>query len=340
MATEQEINQKLEVTKSLERIQKFNTAILPRTEVLGTEMNFEQAVEPANKVIRLFNQISVDVIDDLTNIELTNIKNQADSFFNNLTQVLEFSTRDTNSNERRNSILNNISVTYNTIFPILHPIISYSTSKVTDFSRLESESRATLQNIKDRNDELTSQLEENRKEVEEILQQVRETAAEQGVSQQAHYYREESEEHATKSNNWLKLTFWAAGFMAIYTIFSLFIHKIPLLTPQTAYENIQLGISKTLIFAVISYILYLSSKNFLAHKHNSIVNKHRQNALMTYTALLDAASQSENKDIILTYAASCIFEPQSTGYSKEKNSDTIGTKSVVELLAKPFSSDD
>ena len=83
-------------------------------------------------------------------------------------------------------------------------------------------------------------------------------------------------------------------------------------------------------------MLFLSSKNFLSHKHNAIVNKHRQNALMTYTALTDSAASDESKDIVLNHASSCIFSPQDTGYIKHENSsnNTAGSRSVVELIPK------
>jgi len=83
-------------------------------------------------------------------------------------------------------------------------------------------------------------------------------------------------------------------------------------------------------------MLYLSAKNFIANKHNSIVNKHRQNALMTFKALVDAAKNPQNQDIVLTHAASCIFSPQSTGYSGAADGQAPSAKSVIELLGKPI----
>lgn len=109
-------------------------------------------------------------------------------------------------------------------------------------------------------------------------------------------------------------------------------HKIPWLKPEDTFQNIQLITSKGLLFAVIAYMLFLSARNFLSHKHNSIVNKHRQNALMTYSALADAAASEEAKDIVLNHAASCIFSPQETGYIKNEGSGN--NKSIVELLPK------
>jgi hypothetical protein len=71
-------------------------------------------------------------------------------------------------------------------------------------------------------------------------------------------------------------------------------------------------------------MLLLSARNFLSHKHNEIVNRHRQNALLTFKALVDAAGQKEAQDVVLSYAAACIFAPQETGYTK-----TTGTMPEV-----------
>ena len=79
-------------------------------------------------------------------------------------------------------------------------------------------------------------------------------------------------------------------------------------------------------------MLFLSAKNFLTHKHNAIVNKHRQNALVTFQALVDAAKDESCKDIILTHASSCIFSPQETGYSKGGSNPSGSNRSIVELL--------
>ena len=50
-------------------------------------------------------------------------------------------------------------------------------------------------------------------------------------------------------------------------------------------DAIQLAVAKVFVFAAVSYAVYLCARNFLAHKHNAIVNRHRQNALLTYTTL-------------------------------------------------------
>ena len=51
---------------------------------------------------------------------------------------------------------------------------------------------------------------------------------------------------------------------------------------------------KILFFAILSYMLSLSARNFMSHKHNAVVNRHRHKALKTFKALADAASNDGN----------------------------------------------
>ncbi len=126
----------------------------------------------------------------------------------------------------------------------------------------------------------------------------------------------------------------SASILGVYAVITIFLHKIPWIRPENAYETVQLAISKVLIFGVLSYMLYLATKNYLAHKHNAVINKHRQNALMTYKALVDAAKDATNKEVILMHASACIFSPQLTGYTGGASPEGPAAKSVVELMTK------
>ncbi len=70
----------------------------------------------------------------------------------------------------------------------------------------------------------------------------------------------------------------------------------------------------------------------MSHKHNEIVNRHRQNALATFTTLADATSDAASSDIVLSHAASCIFSPQETGYAKQ---DSVSSDKVPGLQIIP-----
>lgn len=332
MATQQEDKLRQECQQSLARIQQFDPRTLAREEELGRDFNFQGVIQAANRLIGLYNQVSLTVLEDFPLTQLTSLKTQSDADYNRFEQILKFSAKQENAYNIRNDLIQKTDGAYQATFNALQPIIAYSTSKSADFKRLETEARAALQVIEDKANELTKKLEDDKKSSEQILEDIRKVAAEQGVSQQAIYFRDAAKDHETEATNWRKQTIRLSLVLGAYAVLTLGLHKIPWLKPEDLYQTVQLAISKVLIFAVLSYMLYLATKNYLAQKHNAVINKHRQNALMTYEALVGAAKETPNKEIILTHASACIFAPQPTGYSGGQISDGPVAKSVVELL--------
>jgi hypothetical protein len=337
MPSQQEQEIKNACQESLVRIQKFDLNSLPREQELGRDLNFLEAVVVARRLIGLYNQISETVLEDFPTTQLNSLKSQADADYNRFGEILKFSPKQDNAFNVHNSLIQQIDQAYQGTFNALQPIIAYSTSKSADFKRLETDARAMLQAITDKADELTKKLENDKKVSEQILEDIRKVAAEQGVSQQAIYFRDAASDHETDATNWQKRTIWLAVILGVYAVLTVGLHKIPWIKPEDLYSAVQLAISKVLIFAVLSYVLYLSIKNYLAQKHNAVINKHRQNALMTYEALADAAKEASNREIILTHASACIFSPQPTGYTSGQSPDGPVAKSVVELLTSTMS---
>lgn len=332
MPTQQEETARQACQESLVRIQKFDPASLSREEELGRELSFQEVVPAARRLLGLYNQISQTVLEDFPLTQLNSLKSQADADYNRFSEILQFSPKQDNAYNVHNDLIQKIDQAYQATFNALHPMIAHSTSKSADFKRLETEARAMLQTITDKAHELTQRLENDKKVSEQILEDIRKVAAEQGVSQQATYFRDAAKEHEDDASIWQKRIIWLAIILGIYAILTIALHKIPWIKPEDLYQAVQLTISKVLIFAVLSYVLYLSTKNYLAQKHNAVINKHRQNALMTYEALVDAAKEASNKEIILTHASACIFAPQPTGYTGGQTPEGPVAKSVVELL--------
>lgn len=333
MANPQEENLIQECQQSLIRVQQFDSRTLAREEELGRDYNFQEVIPAAKRQIALYNQVSTTVLEDFPETQLNSLKTQSDADYNRFEQILKFSAKQENAYNVRNRLIQQIDEAYQVTFNALQPIIAYSTSKSADFKRLETEARAMLQAIEDRASELTKQLEGDKKSSEHILEDIRKVAAEHGVSQQAIYFQDAAKDHESEATKWQTRTIWLAVLLAIYAVLTVGLHKVPWIKPEDIYQTVQLAISKVLIFAVLSYVLYLSTKNYLAQKHNAVINKHRQNALMTYEALVDAAKDNANKEIILTHASACIFAPQPTGYSGGATPEGPVAKSAIELLS-------
>ena len=132
------------------------------------------------------------------------------------------------------------------------------------------------------------------------------------------------------AKKWMVASILTALAVLVYSILTLFFTKIPLLTAPTPTEAIQLTASKFLVFFVLVYALFQCVKNYSANMHNSIVNKHRQNSLMTYQTLAEAGATAATREIVLLHAATAIYAPTDSGFVRNEErgySDTsiIGT---------------
>lgn len=325
-----------ETREALEQIQSFDASTLPRQGELGREVDFREALVPAQNLIDLFKRLSISALQDFPDQTLKAIADNANSCLKLFDQVLNFTVAQQSPIDQRNTIIANIKNMYQPTFLALHPFISYSLHRSADFQRLDSDARATLKSIEDKSEKVAVQLQEHEKAAKKVLDEIRKVAAEEGVLQQAVHFKSESDLHNAEADEWKKLTIKLAFGLGAFAVISLFIHKVPFLKPDSMYDAVQLSISKVLIFFVIAYMLFLSARNFLNHKHNAIVNKHRQNALLTHKALVEASGNSGVRDAVLVQAASCIFSPQSTGYTDSKSDGDIASqKSVIEILSKP-----
>ncbi len=325
-----------EARESLERIQTFNVNTLPRETEIGSRLNFKEVIEPAQQLIDLYKRLSVTALQDFPDNILTPIKDNANAHFNLFNQILEFNPEQQDPGSARTSMINQVINAYQPAFQALHQYISYSLHRSADFQRLDTEARATLQSIEDRATKISENLSIHEQNAKAALDEIRRVAAEEGVTKQAAHFNAEYEHHKEEAEKWQGYSLKLACGLGAFAVLTLFLHKIPFLKPADAYDTIQLAISKFLIFSVMAYMLFMATKNFLNHKHNAIVNKHRQNALMTHTALVEASGNEGVRDVVLLQASSCIFSPQSTGYtSSNGDNDISNQKSIIEILSKP-----
>lgn len=330
MATQEQIDN---CKASIERIQTFDTTTLARVEDLGKEMNFANAVSDADRVINLYRRIPLSILDDLPQASLNPIKTCADAEFNRFDQVLKFSAAQSNAAQARESLIAQIVGAYDATFAILWQYVAFGVARATDTTVLETQARAAIQGIRDQAATIQKELKGHNDNADTILANIKRVAAEAGVSQQAEHFKMEADRHDEAAGAWERKVFTRAKWVGGFAILSLFLHKVPWIAPENAVDSAQLISSKFLIFVVLGYLLVLSAKNFLSHKHNAVINRHRQNALLTYRALADATHERGAEDIVLANAASCIFAPQDTGYTRSGDSGG-SSKSVLELLTK------
>ena len=323
-----------EATTSLVRVQNFSPADLIQKEKFG-QASFEEAVEPAQKIVELFRQLPASTLELLPQSELQTVRAQSDSVYQLFKQILEFDIEAGDVKNRQSQFIDKLKASYQSHFTQVFPLVSYSIARTVDFNRLEEQGRAAVQSVRDQTDNLMSEIAKQKEEAARILEEVRKTAAERGISQEAYYFKGEADGHATEAEVWRKRTVVMAIVVGLYGVSTLFIHKIPFLAPANTYEAVQLVAGKLIVFFVLVYMLSICARNFLSNRHNEIVNRHRQNALMTYKSLVDAGGTTEARDVILNHAAASVYQLHDTGFTKPVDSGGTSSSSIIGLLPKP-----
>jgi hypothetical protein len=321
---------------SVEAIQNLDAQQIARTETLGRSFDFTPAVASFRRVIEFFRQVPLKDIPELPQQQQDALRTYADQTFAIFQRIMSFDpTATSNAAGERTGLINEADGAYVTVFNNLYPLISYLAARQRDISAVEREARAAVDAAKLQAAELTERMRTAEEETQRVLTEIRKTAAEAGVSQQAHYFADQAAAHAKSAAQWQKYTvntaLALAGAAALSVVLGFWV-----LVPGNPYEAVQLTIGKVLIFSTIAYLLFLSSRTLMAHRHNEVVNKHRQNALLTFNALAEAASSEQTREVVLTHASACIFEPQDSGFTKPGTGQS-GT-SLIEMLPRVMSS--
>lgn len=320
--------------KSLERVQNFDATSLARTADLGREMEFSEIVSDAERAINLFRLIPPKMFEEIPYKHVREIENQAANTFNIFKEVLDFSQRQSDATSIRESLMQKVKNLYDNIFSNIYPWISYATARSVDFSRIESQARAAAQKIEDRASEMEQRFVEREATLDELIDKGRTSLAEQGVTQQADYFRKEADEHATKAGEWADAVKVWAAVVSVAALASFFTHRIPWIAPQNIAEAVQFIAAKVLLVGALTFMLVRSARNYASHRHNEVVNRHKQNSLLTFEALRLAGSTEETRNIVLNHAAASIYSIPDTGYVRGGSENSSSTTNLVELIQR------
>ena len=175
------------------------------------------------------------------------------------------------------------------------------------------------------------------REMEGLSAKAKEAAAIVGVGQHASYFDDEASGHTKVSFRWLVLTVFLALAAAVYSLWS-FRQSVSMAGEGAVawWPHLTYLTSRLVVLSVIFFGIGWSARNYRAHKHNEIVNRHRQNALRTFETFARAADDKDTKDAVLLQATKSIFEAQSSGYLVGEP-EKIPSSTVIEVLRKAMS---
>jgi hypothetical protein len=315
----------------LEAIQSFEPASVARTEALGSTLDFTDAVPTVKSVVDFYRLFPRELVSLLPDTQVQQIQSYSNACWTTIQQMLRFNPSDVaNPANERTGLITQLKAQFSDSISTLGPSVAFISAMRRNLSGFESEARDLVDAAKERAREIDQLREQTAKQVEGVLAEVRSVAAEVGVSQQAGYFGDQAIKHADAAAKWQGYTNWTAAALGLFAIATLVGGYW--IRPADTYQALQFGLSKLLIFSTIAFMLYLCARTLMAHRHNEVVNRHRQNALLTFNALADAATKPEARDVVLTQASACIYAPQDSGFSKSTGSQPSG--SLVEIVPK------
>jgi hypothetical protein len=249
----------------------------------------------------------------------------------------------------RDNLLNTFSTLFDQVFAVISTVLAVSQPQ--NLGQYESEAKASAQLIKTFFDEQKKQFEGYKnaleKEITETLSKARQAAQEVGITRHEGLFRAEADEHKKMAKLWLTATSVlaiATGLLAwvnysrTITAFGMAVSaqspsgggaSAPGFGPTSL--ALQLALAKVIAFSILFSAVLWAGRIYRAHRHNYVVNKHRQNALSTFEAFAKASEDTATKNAVLLQATQCIFGPQSTGYlPQEKESE--GSTQILEII--------
>ncbi len=361
-----DINTLSEAKVRLKTLQEYNVNQLERASELG-DLAFTTGKEVALRIQNIALNIDAEELDFLPEDTITHIHNRCHEVLRVFRAMQKFSLDKQHPQVERDRLVQELKVAYQDFYNKMSTHIAYleaikkpdltlkeEIEKVHSLWNVQFKEALSRSNKKARDasnkadkaineaNEVISNAEERLKEADALIESIKNASAEGGALEQAKHFRGEKEYHKKRARWWAFGTLLSAIILLTYTFFSINLHTlygIDLNGPDKEALAIQVTSTKLLIFAVLGYMLILSVKNFMSHKHNMVVNSHREVALHTFEALAKAANQDEGaRDIILTHAASCIFSPQDTGYVKFNSSSDAngltGSSLILNLMKK------
>jgi hypothetical protein len=146
-----------------------------------------------------------------------------------------------------------------------------------------------------------------------ILDGMRSASGLVGVATHAKRFADLAADHRETATKWLvggavlaALTVGAAILLGF-----LFPVSDPTFTPHAVQQLAARALAIVTLFTLTAWAV----KNYRAHRHLAVLNRHRDSALQTFEVFVNAsATDAVVKNAILQAAAECIFNPTATGY--------------------------
>ncbi|BBO32104.1 hypothetical protein PLANPX_1716 [Lacipirellula parvula] len=321
----------------LDGARNFDCLMLEQATQLGESLKLTEVALYVQRALRIYEMIDSDALEILPKQVSDNLAERLRFVFEICERCLQFNPQDSQPQAVRSQLLAESEQLFIQAWGDSHAILAV-TARYQQVKMLESlnelveahsqRSNEMIESLEVKARDLSRETAKTLEEAASALNSARDAAAAAGVHFQANKFQEASIEHKRLAKDWLGVLIGLAFLLAGWAFFGAWAFKAMEYLTDTPLDAPQLIASKVLVFGVLSFSAIIASRSYFAHCHNTVVNLHRQNALQTYKAIVEATGDAASRDVVLKHAAACIFAPQSSGYSKESN----GKPSSVNII--------
>jgi len=286
------------------------------------------AVEELRRLKTFFASIETSALETMPYMQLHKVQFALSKLRDLIAELNDFNVHGERPSNTRDALLKKFFDEAETIYTDLYPLVAYLRQGNTEISSLLERTRTTADQVEFAASEMQSRTNEIVNEARHALKSAREATLKAGVTTQASFYATEAEKYTTRA----KVSKWSlVAFGLVVAVFAYcFYNEAKDITEEMVLSKaIQVIVAKATLLGLCSYALVLLARSYFSAMHNEVVNRHRQNALSTFEALVAAGGDAANRDIVLIRAADAIFAAQPSAYSRHDASDT----SVLPLLS-------
>jgi hypothetical protein len=217
------------------------------------------------------------------------------------------------------------------------PILLYSALRSSGIQNAQASTYALLADIEKQRKEVTGVV----NEAKDLLAGQKKLSAEIAIAGYGTLFAKEALGHEFAAKKWLTATGWFAGLTALaavvnYGVSAYLLRAFSMSSSQTpnlpTSLTLQFTIAKVILFTIGLSAAYWSARVYRSHRHNSIVNRHRANALTSFQEFVVTAADQDVKNAVLLQTTSCIYAPQPTGFSSGNDTDGDSPLKVLEIV--------
>lgn len=302
-----------QVSDKLKKIANIDVDSLGRSDDLGPQINFDDIVPDLDALLQPFRDLESRNFDALSASDLNHINTQADSVIEVVTEIQNFSISGSPSpSSTAEDIKTRAKNLYDQVIHHLLRSLVFTATQSTNYASLEREAQGLVANIRATIGGFESDLSVKKAEIDNALEDIKRQAAEAGAAQTAIHFREAADHHKCQSHKWMIATRVFLGVVLGSTF--LFVILALLLEPPSVGKAVQVIAAKIVFLSAATFGLVWCARNYKSHKHNQVVNEHRQHALSTFQTFADGARTDSVREAVLLAGAQAAFIGRPTGY--------------------------